>query len=330
MAAVGGKKGMALCILEVLRNHSSKEHPLLIAQIADRLARDFGMEAGRNAIARNLSLLRELRYEIPSGPGGKGVYLEPVLSDGELRVLIDSVLLSRYIPADEARTLIDKLQSMGRAGFSGGMNEVHAVDKWNRTHNRDFFERMDALNQAVRTHVQVRFLYGRVGPDGLLYNDGRIRQAHPLAILCAQGQYYLMACYDGTQEVRHFRIDHISALELTDLPARTAYDLPDFYDGVDMARYAAEHRYMFSGEPVHVKMRMPLSAAGQVSDAFGRYAAMTPCADGVSMEVQLMSSLENMRIFALQYASLCEVLEPPQLRDMVRQEIEKIAQKYGV
>lgn len=330
MTAVGGKKGMALCILEVLKNHSDPAHPLLIAQIADALERDFNMKAGRNAIARNLSLLRELGYEIQSGVGGKGVYLEPVLSDSELRVLMDSVLLSRYIPAQEARNLIDKLQSMGRGGVSDGMNEIYAVDKWSRTHNRDFFEHMEALNRAVRKHVQVRFLYGRIGMDGLLHDDGRVRQAHPLAVLCAQGQYYLMACYDGTQEIRHFRVDHITSLEVLELPACTPYDLAEFHGGVDMARYTAEHRYMFSGETMRVKLRMPLSAAGQVIDAFGRYAVMTPCADGVHMEVQLMSSLENMRIFALQYASVCEVLEPVQLRWMVCDEIRMIAQKYGM
>ena len=30
MTAVGGKKGLALCILEVLRRHSSQERPMTI------------------------------------------------------------------------------------------------------------------------------------------------------------------------------------------------------------------------------------------------------------------------------------------------------------
>lgn len=75
------------------------------------------MEVGRNAISRNLSLLREMHYPIRTGPGGKGAYLEPLFNDMELRVLIDSVLLSRYIPPQEARELIGKLTSLGRAGL---------------------------------------------------------------------------------------------------------------------------------------------------------------------------------------------------------------------
>ncbi len=330
MTVVGGKKGLALCVLEVLRRHSSQERPMTMAQIEDGLRSEFGMQAGRNAVARNLSLLRELGYDIGKGPGGKGVYLEPVFSDGELRVLIDSVLLSRYIPSDEARVLIGKLQGMGRPGFSDGLRGVQAVDKWNRTHNRDFFERMEALTRAIAAHVQVRFQYGHVGTDGQLHDDGRMRQAHPLALICAQGQYYLLACYEGAQEVRHFRVDHISGLAATELPARTAYDLPDFHGGVDMARYAAEHRYMFSGVPMRVRLRVPVSKAGQVYDAFGQYARMTPETDGENMVVQLTSSLENMRIFALQYAGICEVLEPEELREMVRQDVEKIARKYEI
>ena len=328
MTVVGGKKALSLCILQVLRDHSSPERPLLIAQIIEHLDRDFGMPAGRNAVSRNLSLLREMGYEVLTGAGGKGVYLEPLFSDGELRVLIDSVLLSRYISAPEARELIDKLQSMGSRQLSAGLKDVHAVDKWNRTHNTDFFERIDILNDAVRRAVQVEFLYSRVGLDGQLSHDGRVRRAHPLAMLCAQGQYYLLACYDGSTEVRHFRSDHISDLTLTDEAALTPYDLPAFRAGVDIARYAAEHRYMYSGDPVRVTMRMPVSAAGQVYDAFGSHAELSACADPAFMEVRLTSSIENMRIFALQYASVCEVLSPKELRDLVRSDVQSILKKY--
>ena len=291
MTTLSGKKGLALCILKVLRAHSSSERPLTIAQLEEYIERDFGMEVGRNAISRNLSLLREMHYPIRTGPGGKGAYLEPLFNDMELRVLIDSVLLSRYIPPQEARELIGKLTSLGRAGFSSGVQDVHAVDKWHRMHRRDFFDCMDGLSRA--------------------------------------GQYYLLACYDGSREVRHFRVDHMRDLVVTGLAAMTPYDLPEFRGGVDMARYAAEHRYMYSGEPVRVTLRMPISAAGQVYDAFGHYAQMIPNEDGKTMEVRLRSSLENMRFFALQYASVCEVLSPAELREQVRQDVLRIAQRYA-
>ncbi len=329
MTTLSGKKGLALCILKVLRAHSSSERPLTIAQLEEYIERDFGMEVGRNAISRNLSLLREMHYPIRTGPGGKGAYLEPLFNDMELRVLIDSVLLSRYIPPQEARELIGKLTSLGRAGFSSGVQDVHAVDKWHRMHHRDFFDCMDGLSRAVHEHLQVRFVYCRIGLEGELVPDGRVRQAHPLALLCAQGQYYLLACYDGSREVRHFRVDHMRDLVVTGLAAMTPYDLPEFRGGVDMARYAAEHRYMYSGEPVRVTLRMPVSAAGQVYDAFGHYAQMIPNEDGKTMEVRLRSSLENMRFFALQYASVCEVLSPAELREQVRQDVLRIAQRYA-
>ena len=198
MTTLSGKKGLALCILKVLRAHSSSERPLTIAQLEEYIERDFGMEVGRNAISRNLSLLREMHYPI------------------------------RYIPPQEARELIGKLTSLGRAGFSSGVQDVHAVDKWHRMHHRDFFDCMDGLSRAVHEHLQVRFVYCRIGLEGELVPDGRVRQAHPLALLCAQGQYYLLACYDGSREVRHFRVDHMRDLVVTGLAAMTPYDLPEF------------------------------------------------------------------------------------------------------
>ena len=328
MPEMSGKKGLPLCILEVLKARSSKARPLTIAKIEEYVRQDFGMEAGRNAVARSLSLLREMDYPIEPGAGGKGVYLEPLFTNTELRVLIDSVLLSRYIPQEEAKALITKLTSMGGAGFSNGTQDIFAVDKWHRTHHQAFFELIDGLSQAIRTHVQVRFVYNRVGLDGELKGDGRVRQAHPLALLCAQGQYYLLACYAPGTELRHFRVDHITDLELTALAAVTPYELEEFRGGVNLAKYAAEHRYMYSGEPVRVTLRMPQTAAGQVFDAFGRHAELAPLPDGRNMEVRLTSSIENMRIFALQYAGVCEVIAPSALRELVRQDVRRIAERY--
>ena len=124
MTTLSGKKGLALCILKVLRAHSSSERPLTIAQLEEYIERDFGMEVGRNAISRNLSLLREMHYPIRTGPGGKGAYLEPLFNDMELRVLIDSVLLSRYIPPQEARELIGKLTSLGQRADGGAIEYI--------------------------------------------------------------------------------------------------------------------------------------------------------------------------------------------------------------
>ena len=70
MTTLSGKKGLALCILKVLRAHSSSERPLTIAQLEEYIERDFGMEVGRNAISRNLSLLREMHYPI-RGPAAR-------------------------------------------------------------------------------------------------------------------------------------------------------------------------------------------------------------------------------------------------------------------
>ena len=46
------------------------------------------------------------------------------------------------------------------------------------------------------------------------------------------------------------------------------------------------------------------------------------------MEVKFKASLEGAKIFALQYGSDCEVMEPQELRDQVKTELEKALRKY--
>ena len=67
----------------------------------------------RNSISRHLKFLRdEFEYSIENN--SKGWYLsERTFDDSELRVLVDGVLSSKYIPENTAQKLIDRIADLG-------------------------------------------------------------------------------------------------------------------------------------------------------------------------------------------------------------------------
>ena len=86
---------------------------------------------------------------------------------------------------------------------------------------------------------------------------------------------------------------------------------------------------MFGGEPRTVVLKMSRSCAGDVLDAFGSRASMTPI-DADLMKVRVIAALEGMRFFALQFGNHCEVVSPRALREQVMEDIKKMAERYGL
>ncbi len=331
MQPIGGKKAMMLCILKVLEDYSDFDHPQTHADIIRHLNEDYGIEAGRNAVARNISLLCELGYDICANEEkGKGTYLrEREFDDMELLVLMDSVLTSRYIPQTNARQMVAKLGSLSNRHFRERLPQVHRMDDWHHQRNKEFFYNLEMLNDAITKNRQVTFLYNRPREDGLLHPVRPQKDiVHPFAIVCANSQYYLVACYKDYNDLRHFRVDRMTQVEILDEPARSIREIPGCEDGLNIAKYAKEHNFMFGGQSERIVLKMRRECAGDVLDAFGDAANMRPL-DDEYMEVVLHSAPSGMRYFALQFAPVCEVIEPQSLRETLLSDAKSMMHKYG-
>ena len=333
--SIGGRSALPLCILQVLKDYSDEEHPLNSGAIIQKLDADYGLRAARNAVGRNLSLLCELGWDISTyEENGRGAYLRTrELSDVELRILIDSVLSSRYIPQEDARALIEKLAALGNHHFKRRrLRHAHSLPLWPHHRNRAFFENLERIDAAIENRKQLRFVLNSVGVNGELTPRGdRPYVVHPFAMICTNGQYYLVGCYGGYDNLTHYRIDRMTDVAVLDESARPIDSLPGYRDGrrFDAALYAQEHHFMFGGKPVTVVLRMSRSCAGDVLDAFGSRAAMRAL-DDERMEVRVTAALEGMRFFALQFGNHCEVLSPRKLREQVMDDIKKMAERYGL
>ncbi len=323
---------MIICILKILQDLSDYDHPLTQTDIIKRLEEDYGILAGRNAVSRNISLLCELGYDICTHEeSGRGAYLrERAFDDTELLVLIDSVLTSRFIPQGNAKQMIEKLGNLSNRHFRQKVPHVHRLNEWHHQRNHEFFYNLEIISDAIAQNQQVAFQYNRPAEDGALHPIRSHKDiVSPFAIVCANGQYYLIACYEGYDDVRHIRIDRMTDIELQDAPARALCDMPGCEHGLNIAKYAAEHNFMFGGKAERIVLRMNRACAGDVLDAFGDAAVMTQLNED-TMEVVIQAVPQGMRFFALQFAPVCEVIEPQSLRETIRADILDLAEKYSV
>ena len=64
MANPDNKKLLILYVLEILKDYSDEDHPLLQKEIADKIFTRYGMDCERKAVAANINCLEEFGYDI--------------------------------------------------------------------------------------------------------------------------------------------------------------------------------------------------------------------------------------------------------------------------
>ena len=122
MYATGNKKMLNMLILEILKEYSDQEHRLTQQEIIRLLKSNYDMVCDRRSVKNNVVCLRELGYEISMEDGY--YLLEREFDDVELRMLIDSVLFAKFLTQKQAKTLIEKLKSIGNKYFSAKVNHI--------------------------------------------------------------------------------------------------------------------------------------------------------------------------------------------------------------
>ena len=116
------KKSLNMLILEILKQYSDSDHRLTQMEIVDLLEKNYGVPCTRQTVKNNLMLLEDMGYEI-SLQGGVCL-MSRQFEDAELRMLIDSVLFSRTLSAEQAEELIEKLTGFGNKYFHAKVKEA--------------------------------------------------------------------------------------------------------------------------------------------------------------------------------------------------------------
>lgn len=324
------KKLLIIDILNILRKYSDAEHPLSTPAIITRLKNEYGRQCERKAVARNIGFLREAGFDIAGYPeSGKGYYLrERDFEEAELRLLIDGVLSSRLIPAPQARELIEKLKRLSTVYFQKRMRHVYSACDWPRGNNQELFFTIDSLDEAIESHRQVSFTYGDWGTDRQLHpRRDRRYVVNPYQMVSVYGRYYLIANYEGYDNITHYRVDKIIGIRLEEEQARAIETLPSCEKGFDLQDYINRSIHMMGGDMVRAHLVIQPELVGDVVDWFGNDMMMTRRRDEL-VDVRLPGSLEGLKCWAMQYGSRCEVKRPAILRRQVKQELEDALKAY--
>ncbi len=318
-----------MCIYEILLKYSDCGHPLTQGDIIKHLAEDYSITMERKAVSRHIDSLKEAGFEILSADGGdsnSNVYLIGEFDDSELHLLIDGVLSSRYISAKHSKELIKKLCNLTNRHFSSHVKNVYSVDQWSKTENKQLFNNIAVVDEAIENNKMVTFTYNRYGTDKKLHKSVE-HTASPYQFILHNQRYYLMACNEKWNNIGYYRVDRITDIRIAENSTATPLkSLKGYENGINYRQLATSFPYMYTDKPTGVQFYADEIILDQIVDWFGDNAAIKR--DGDRLLVHVTVSLNAMEYWVLQYAKYVEVIAPADFRETIKADLLSAIEKY--
>lgn len=316
----------ALKILQILEESSDQEHPVAQTAIAAELDID------RKTVARCLEVMEGyMDYDIVHQR--KGVYLVPdedAFELSEVRLLIDSILASKVVSAEQTDIIVKKLAKLLNKYDRTHIRHIHSYKDWSKVDNKNVFWTIEAFDDAINKNVKVSFDYNKIGVDKKLHVVAKYTVS-PVQLAFSNGQYFLLAYVDEEEEMRSFRIDKITNAKTLGMVSKVRKRELDWRDIA--STYVEGHPYMSFGETEHIKLRILEEEIGRVFDVFGTRVRISPCEgtdDKTSgmVEVNFDANSEDVYRFVVQNADVAEIIEPHSIRARILKFGRKMHVRY--
>lgn len=283
----------------------------------------------------------------------RNLYYVPEFSHEEIDALIEAVQLSPILNREETEKLILTLENEFTSEYyrkgARSICKIYGKESCGRELLR---ENLLMIQQAILDGVQIAYRFNGYTKDKKLapMRDYK-RYASPYYIVANDGRYYLMAANERYKHSGPYiiRIDLMTEVEIPErdeksgqkgipaIPKREVAGLsPEWEEDFPM-----RHINMSYGAPILIKMRIKNEKKKDgrtpeepvytfLHDYFGdsyRYLGVDENdADYDIVTVRCTSfGMEN---FAVQYADKMEVLDPPELREKIREKAQRLVEKY--
>lgn len=301
--------GILFC-LNVLRKYSDLKHPLSIKEITDYMIKDYNYKVCRQSISKYIKTLNEEGYEI-SQIKKKYYFNSYPFEESEISLLCHSVIANTSIPTSYSKDLIEKLKSFQSINTINKNYSLYItnVDKRN---NPDLFLNIDLLSEAIDENRTITFHYYRYNDNCELIDFNKKEYlVVPLSILAKNNRFYLLAINPlmEREEVRHYRIDRIKNLKITEKYKKTK---PDF----SAYEYAKNRMYMQTGDIFTFKLEINNPYIfDELIDNLGLDIIINK--DNDKYVVTCKSPEQSIIYFACQYIKYVTIIEPQSTKEKI-------------
>lgn len=336
MAKSSRQKQKILQILRMLMEQTDENHGLTVAQIIENLE-GMGISAERKSVYDDLEVLEQFGdsfgFELCRQKTNTVTYYigSRVFQLPELKLLVDSVQSSKFITASKSHELISKVESLASIHEGRQLQRQVFVTNRVKTPNETIYYAVDSIHRAISEDKKISFSYlewaigtGREKIYKRQKRDGKRYCVSPWALSWDDENYYLVAYDSEVQAIRHYRVDKMEKVNLSD----DTRDGKDVFEKFDMALYSKSVFGMFGGEITNVRLRFDKSMIGVVADRFGKDIYISADSDNsftVDVKVALSSQFFGW-LFAL--SDKVQIVCPGNAVQMYKEELKRVMENY--
>lgn len=328
MAKGTNQKLKLLYLAQIFSEETDEDHGLTLAEIAQRLSR-LDINAERKTLYQDFEELRRFGMDICTNQEGKSFRYflgSRTFQLPELKLLVDAVQSSRFITEQKSRELIKKLETLTSRSNANQLQRQVLIAGRIKTMNESIYYNVDGLHTAIAKERQIQFRYFRWGPDKtmILRHNGELYTVSPWHLCWDDENYYLVAYDSASGRIKHYRVDKMKNITITDLPR----DGAETMEHLDLTIYTRRLFGMFGGEPIRVTLEGDDDMINVLIDRFGDEIPLSrKDGDRVKTRVDVAVSPQFLGWVA-SFGGKLTVTSPPSVKEQMRTLARKLSEQY--
>lgn len=250
----------------MLCEQTDDDHTLSVEQILLQLE-DYGIAAERKSIYADIEALRNFGVDIEQKRTKTvGYYVaNRDFELPELKLLVDAVQSSKFITEKKSRELIRKIERLtGKYQALQLDRQVNVADRI-KNMNESIYYSVDYIHTAISENKKILFKYFEINEkkERVFRREGAVYSVSPYSLVWDDENYYLVGKDDFYGELRHYRVDRMSSLSVSEKDRDMSCDVGEG------AGYSKKLFGMFGGDERAVTLRCANRLAGVICDRFG-------------------------------------------------------------
>ena len=287
MPRLSNQKRKLFFLRELLLEYTDENHPMSMKEIIKQLGAK-GIPAERKSLYDDLETLKVLGTDIRTvRKKTTGYYVEKRDFElSELKLLVDAVSASKFIPRKDGEELIKKLTNLAGVYDRPSLNRQVFVSNKNPSLENDLFSTIDRIHEAIENDTDVEFKYfgWTVRKEKEFRRNGAFYKISPWSLVWDDNNYYLVGYDTEIGEIRHFRVDKMVDIKSTE----TKRSGKEQFEKFDIQSYSDAVFGMFGGKMEKVTLKCEKRLANVMLDRFGSKTVILNDGDSFRITVNLI------------------------------------------
>ena len=317
-----------LYITQYLMEKTDENHIATTTELIDYLASN-GITAERKSIYTDIELLIDYGLDIVKVKGRPAGYqlVSRQFELAELKLLVDAVQASKFITSKKSRELIGKLETLCSKKEARQLHRQVVVTNRTKAVNENIYYNVDQIYSAIAGNVKIRFLYfeWNVKKEMQLRHDGAFYEVSPWLLTWDDDNYYLIAYDDESRMIKHYRVDKMLKLSLSDKKRQGKEQFENF----DIAAYSKKTFGMFAGEEKMVTLSCKTNLIGVIIDRFGNEASLRENGEGFDLVRVKVAVSRQFFGWLTGLSDAVKIVGPKETAEEYRSYLEEILTNYS-